>query len=101
MYDRIVAADTEGDGTISQGELFDLIHAMSNEVKDAAKAGIPIAALDPDTDGDGKIEPWEKEVFTRIQDADEDKSGTISVKEVRVPAHRHLTAASRVPPAEM
>ena len=82
MYDRIVAADTEGDGTISQGELFDLIHAMSNEVKDAAKAGIPIAALDPDTDGDGKIEPWEADVFRRIQEADADKSGSISVSEL-------------------
>ena len=82
VYDRIVAADSDNTGTISQRELFDLIHAMSNEVKDAAKGGIPITALDPDTDGDGKIEPWEADVFRRIQEADADKSGSISVSEL-------------------
>lgn len=30
----------------------------------------------------GQVEAWESDVFVRIQDADEDKSGTISVKEL-------------------
>ena len=38
--------------------------------------GIPLSALDPDTDGDGKIEEWEKEVYTRILAADTDNSGS-------------------------
>ena len=82
MYDRIVAADSDKTGTISQGKLFDLIHAMSNEGMDAAKDGIPIAAFNPDMDGDGKIQPWEAAVFRRIQEADADKSGKISVSEL-------------------
>ena len=44
--------------------------------------GISIASLNPDTDGDGKVEAWETEVFDRIKKADEDQSGTISVKEL-------------------
>ena len=35
-----------------------------------------------DSDGDGKVEKWEVEVFTRIKDADADQSGSISVKEL-------------------
>lgn len=43
---------------------------------------VPINELNPDADGDGKVEAWESDVFLRIQDADEDKSGSISVKEL-------------------
>ena len=56
---------------------------MSDEVKEASKGGIPITSLNPDTDGDGKVEKWEMDVFNRIKKADEDRSGAISVKEVR------------------
>ena len=34
--------------------------------------GIPIATLNPDTDGDGKIEPWEQECYAKIKAADAD-----------------------------
>ena len=82
MYDRIVAADSDKTGTISQGKLFDLIHAMSKEGTDVANDGIPVASFNPDLNGDGKIEPWEADVFRRIQEADADKSGSISVSEL-------------------
>ena len=82
VYDRIVAADTDNTGEISVRELYDFIRSMSNEVKEASKGGIPISSLDPDTDGDGKVEKWEMEVFERIKAADEDKSGSIDVKEL-------------------
>jgi len=82
VYDRIVAADTDHTGVISVRNLFDFIRSMSNEVKEAAKSGIPIASLNPDTDGDGKVEKWEVDVFSRIKSADEDQSGSISVKEL-------------------
>ena len=83
MYDRIVAADTDHTGTISVRNLFDFIRSMSNEVREAATGGIPIASLNPDTDGDGKMEKWEVDVFERIKEADADKSGSINVKEAR------------------
>ena len=35
-----------------------------------------------DSDGDGKVEKWELEVFERIKAADEDNSGSINVKEL-------------------
>ena len=79
---RIVKADTDKSGAISVRNLFDFIRQMSMEVKEAAKGGIPIATLNPDTDGDGKVEKWETEVFNRIKDADMDASGSISVKEL-------------------
>ena len=44
--------------------------------------GIPISSLNPDVDGDGKIEKWEQEVFERIKAADSDQSGSIDVKEL-------------------
>ena len=81
VYSRIVAADTDSTGEISVPNLFDFIRKMSQEVKDAGKGGIPISTLNPDSDGDGKVESWEVDVFKRIQDADADKSGSISVKE--------------------
>lgn len=46
------------------------------------ESGIQIAKLNPDTDGDGKIDKWEKEVYGRIEAADTDKSGCISPKEL-------------------
>ena len=82
VYQRITAADTDNTGTISVRNLFDFIRSMSNEVKEAANGAIPISTLNPDTDGDGKVEKWEVDVFKRIQSADEDKSGSISVKEL-------------------
>ena len=47
VYGRIVAADTDHTGTISVRNLFDFIRTMSNEVKEAAKGGIPISSLNP------------------------------------------------------
>lgn len=82
VYGRIVKADTDNTGTISVRNLFDFIKSMSAEVKEAAKGGIPIVSLNPDTDGDGKVEAWEVDVFERIKEADADKSGSISVKEL-------------------
>ena len=81
-YDRIVRADQDGSGSISVKELFSVIKGAADEVREAQKGGLAIASLDPDTDGDGRVEKWEAEVFKRIQLADEDKSGSISVKEV-------------------
>jgi len=81
-YAKIKAADADGSGNISVKELFDVIKQASEEVKEAQKGGIPIATLNPDTDGDGKVEKWEVDVFERIKAADEDKSGSINVKEL-------------------
>ena len=81
MYARIIAADTDSTGTISVRNLFDFIRQMSLEVKEA-KGAIPIATLNPDTDGDGKVEKWEVDVFERIKAADADGSGSINVKEL-------------------
>ena len=82
VYDRIVRADEDKSGNISVKELFGVIKRAADEVREAQKGGIPISSLNPDTDGDGKVEKWESDVFTRIQDADADKSGSISVKEL-------------------
>ena len=71
-----------GSGNISVKELFEVIKRSSDEVKEAQKGGIPISTLNPDTDGDGKVEKWEVDVFERIKAADEDKSGSINVKEL-------------------
>ena len=84
VYDRIIKADTDNTGTISERNFFDFIRSMSDELKDAAKGSIAISTLNPDTDGDGKVEKWELEVFERIRAADADGSGSISVKEVRL-----------------
>ena len=77
VYTRIVAADTDKSGAISVRNLYDFIRLLSNEVKEAAKGGIPISTLNPDTDGDGKVEKWEIDVFERIKDADADQSALI------------------------
>jgi len=78
-YDAIKAMDTTGSGQVSVKVM---MAAMHKAVKDANADGIPISSLDPDSDGDGKIEPWEMDVFKRIQAADADQSGSISVKEL-------------------
>ena len=82
VYQRLLDADMDGSGTVSVKELFGVMRQTGDELREARKGAIPIAHLDPDADGDGKVEPWESEIFLRIQDADEDKSGSISVKEV-------------------
>jgi len=82
VYQRLLDADTDCSGTVSVKELFSVMRQASDDVREARKGGIPIAELNPDTDGDGQVEAWENDVFLRIQDADEDKSGSISVKEL-------------------
>ena len=57
------------------------VEVVSNKSKLGAGA-IPISSLNPDRDGDGKIEKWEQEVFDRIKAADADQSGSISVNEL-------------------
>ena len=84
VYERILAADLDGDGELSKSELFSAIKRCAVELKEAGKGGIPISSLDPDTDGDGKVEPWEVEVFERIKSADADHSGAICA----LPVHR-------------
>lgn len=74
-----MAADTDKTGTISVRNLFDFIRKMSNEIKEAASGGIPLQTLNPNTNGDGKIEEWENEVYARIVAADTDHTGAISV----------------------
>jgi len=89
-YEKIKAADTDGSGHINVKELFGVIHRVgrqgglvpASEVTEVHKGGIPISTLNPDTDGDGKVEKWEVDVFERIKSADEDKSGSINVKEL-------------------
>merc|ERR1719305_397549 len=69
VFSKLIAADADGDGELSRQELF----AVMRDLNAASKNGeIPIAALNPDTDGDGKIEQWEKEVYGRIIKADTD-----------------------------
>ena len=57
----------------------DALPLLEKAMKEAAKAGIPISSLNPDTDGDGKVEKWEVDVYNRIKSADSDQSGAISV----------------------
>ena len=82
VFERIKAADADASGIISTKELFGTIRKMGQEVKEAKTGGIPIASLNPDSDGDGKVEPWEVDVFERIKAADADASGIISTKEL-------------------
>jgi Ca2+-binding EF-hand superfamily protein len=82
IFDRLKAADKDGDGYISRKEMFDALKEVTVELKNAKAGGIPISTLNPDTDGDGKVEKWEQEVFERIKEADADKSGSIDVKEL-------------------
>ena len=57
------------------------VDGVSNKSKTGA-GDIPISSLNPDVDGDGKVEKWEQEVFDRIKAADADRSGSINVKEL-------------------
>ena len=83
VYQKLLDSDTDGSGTISVKELFGVMRATSDELRQArSMGGIPISELNPDTNGDGRVEAWESDVFLRIQDADEDRSGSISVKEL-------------------
>ena len=82
VYQRLLTADADGSGTVSVKELFGVMRATTDELRAARKGGIPISDLDPDTNGDGRVEAWENDVFVRIKDADEDQSGSISVKEL-------------------
>jgi hypothetical protein len=98
VFDRLKRADLDGDGKITRHELFTVIKSASAEIEEmATKGGITISSLDPDTDGDGKVEPWETEVFNRIKAADADGSGSINVKEVRPAPPRPFER--RYPPA--
>jgi Ca2+-binding EF-hand superfamily protein len=82
-YQQIKNADADGSGSISVKELFGVMKKAGDAVKEAkANSGIPIESLNPDTDGDGKVEPWEVDVFERIKAADADASGVISTKEL-------------------
>jgi len=82
-YQQIKAADMDGSGSISVKELFGVMKKAGDAVKEAkANGGIPIESLNPDSDGDGKVEPWEVDVFERIKAADADASGVISTKEL-------------------
>jgi Ca2+-binding EF-hand superfamily protein len=79
VYDKLIAADADGDGVLTREELFGVMKTLNGMAK---RGGISITTLDPDTDGDGKVEKWEIEVFDRIKAADADQSGTISAKEL-------------------
>ena len=47
-----------------------------------ANGGISIKSLDPDMDGNGKVDAFELDMYKRIKSADVDGSGSISVKEL-------------------
>lgn len=82
VYDKLKGADVDGDGYLTRKEMYMILASSMQELKEARKGGIPITTLNPDADGDGKVEKWEVDVFERIKAADEDKSGAISVKEL-------------------
>jgi hypothetical protein len=82
VYEAMKGADKDGDGFLTRTEVYTVIATSITAINEAAKGGIPINTLNPDSDGDGKVEKWEAEVFDRIKDADADKSGSISVKEL-------------------
>ena len=73
VFAKITAADKDNTGKIPVRTLLEFIVQAD---------GIPIKSLNPDSDGDGKVEKWELEVFNRIQAADADQSGSISQKEL-------------------
>jgi hypothetical protein len=99
VYDRMLAANMDKDGYLTRGEVYEVMAALKSEVNEVQQSGsIPIKALNPDADGDGKVERWEVEVFNRIKDADADASGSISVKEVRAPPHHHMRHLRRAYP---
>ena len=82
VYDKMMAADVDGDGFLTRTEVYQVIASGHAQLEEAQKGGIPITTLNPDSDGDGKVEKWEVEVYNRIKEADADNSGSISVKEL-------------------
>jgi len=82
VYEKMLKADADGDGHLTRAEVYTVISSATLELREAQKGGISIATLNPDSDGDGKVEAWEKEVFERIKQADADRSGAISVREL-------------------
>ena len=86
VFNELKVADQDGDGFITRSELFTFIRKAKLRITEAAKGDIVISQLNPDTDGDGRVAQWEAEVFERILQADADKSGAISVKEVPFPS---------------
>jgi len=83
VYEKMLKADADGDGHLTRAEVYTVISSGIKELREAKTgSSIPIATLNPDSDGDGKVEAWETEVFERIKAADADQSGAISVKEL-------------------
>lgn len=80
VYDHMLAADTDNDGHLTRREVFHVIKRMKSQADEAS--GIPIDALSPAQWGERKVAAWEEDVYKRIKEADEDKSGVISVKEL-------------------
>ena len=60
------------------------LFAVFTKLDDEAvrNCGIPISALNPDSDGNGIVAKWELEVYERIKRADADSSGSIKTKEL-------------------
>jgi len=82
VFKKMKDADVDGDGFLTRAEIYGVIASSHSALEEAKKGGISITSLNPDSDGDGKVEKWEVEVFERIKDADADESGSISVKEL-------------------
>merc|ERR1711966_379097 len=60
VYDKLKAADQNNDGFLERDELYGVIKSMGQEFTAVTKnGGIPISSLNPDSDGDGQVEPWE------------------------------------------
>ena len=47
VYDKMLAADLDGDGLLTRAEVYKVIQSMKNEVDDAINAGILISTLNP------------------------------------------------------
>ena len=47
VYDKMLAADVDGDGLLTRAEVYKVIQSMKHEVDDAVKGGIPISTLNP------------------------------------------------------
>ena len=68
VFDELKKRDIDGNGMITRAELFRLmLQTMAEKVKEAERGGIAIDALNPDTNGDGRIDMFEAEVFSRLQ----------------------------------
>lgn len=83
---------------LTRREVFHVITRMKSQIDEASGSGIPIDALSPAQWGERKVAAWEEDVFKRIKEADEDKSGVISVKEVsleRAACYAHPQVARR------